>query len=554
MPEPALRREPALFHPRRFLHLAVLVCGAAPAALAQAPLLQDGAEELRQERLAWTVGEPVPPPFRVPSLEVGLGGAGSEGLYTPLVGGEGFGHGMQGWGVGLQGKYYRGGLSLSATAVAFRDDGITRGILQRGGIAYQTEGGWRFALEQAPFQWGFGLNGGYLMGDSARPFPRVSLGTPEAALHLWRVPLGRWRAELFYGRLEWNRPIPEWMANRLYQEAEVAKTGDIRRPDLSGLMLQGRFGPHVELNLGVVSMWGGVDPQGNSRRRGYTWEDYALGFIGAENIGRTEASGSPFNFDTSNFKQISMGHALAEARVRIPALAGYFGAKGASVYLSRGSKNVNWQWKDFLRHPGAAIHRDLSKDWELVKRGRVTGGDYTDSLWGRGIREAVPTLEHANDILGLQLVWERWDLGLEYADTVNVPWDGRGYRVYSHSTYLAGYSRYGDPLGMAFGGDVITRTMDLGIPLFLEGKGRLKVVRGTRAFRDNLELWSAAHPGSVPELDRFWFVQMDAQWRTPTGRIGASISSERDRNPQFVDGAAPRWGWAFTVFQSFRVF
>ncbi len=546
--------ESILFQSRTTFRTAALLGLVASPILAQAPLLQDGAEDLRQARLAWTVGEPVPSPFRVPSLEVGLGAAGSEGLYAPLIGGEGFGHGMQGWGAGLQGRYFRGGWSLSATTVTFRDGAITRGILQRGTLAYQTQGGWRFALEQNPFQWGFGLNGGYLMGDSARPFPRASVSTPEAALHLWSVPLGRWSAEFFYGRLEWNRDIPEWMSNRQTQLSAKVSSGDIRRPDLSGARFTGRFGPHVELNLAGTSMWGGVDPSGRNRQRGYTWDDYLLGFFGAENIGRSEASGGQGHFDLSGFKQISMGHAMAEARVRIPALADYVGAKGASVYLSRGSKNVNWQWKDFLRHPGAAIRRDLSKDWELIKRGRVRGGDYMDSIWGRGTREAVPTLEHANDMLGLQLVWERWDLGLEYADTVNIPADGNGYRVYSHGTYRAGYSRYGDSLGLPFGGDAITRTVDLGFPMIWEGKGRLKVVSGIRAFRDNLALWTDAHPGQTPELDRFWFLQADAQWRTPNGRVGASISSERDRNLQFVAGASPRWGWAFSVFQSFRVF
>ena len=496
----------------RFLFL---VLSAVSPAFAQAPLLQDGAADLRRARLAWTLGESVPPPFHVPSLEVGVGGTGSEGLYAPLVGGEGLGHGMRGWGIGLQGKYFLGRWSLSAAAVAFRDGEITRGVLQRGALAYQTEGGWRLALEQTPFQWGFGPNGGYLMGDSARPFPRLSLSTAEAALHLWRVPLGRWSAEFFYGRMEWNREIPEWMSNRQTQLAAKEGQGDIRRPDLSGARFTGRFGPHVELNLAGVSMWGGVDPQGRNRQRDYTWEDYLLGFVGAENIGRSEASGSQGNFNLSNYKQISMGHAMAEARVRLPALADRLDAKGASVYLSRGSKNINWQWRDFLRHPGAAIRRDLSKDWELIKRGRVRGGDYMDSIWGRGIREAVPTLEHANDMIGFQLVFDGWDLALDYADTVNIPADGGGYRVYSHSTYLAGLSRYGDSLGLPFGGDTITRTADLGFPLLFEGQGRLKVVSGIRTFRDNLALWSGAHPGQVPGLNRFWFLQADAHsWWT----------------------------------------
>ncbi len=517
--------------------------------------MQDGAEELRKERLQWTLGElGLHQTERLSLLEVGLGGAGSRGIYVPLVGGEGFGRGMQGWGVGIQGQTTFGRWSFSGAGVGFRDGAITRGILQRGSIAYQTEGGWRFALEQTPFQWGFGVNGGYLMGDSARAIPRVALSTPEVELRIWKVPLGRWKADLFWGRLEWNREIPEWIGSAYNQRALRETQGDIRRPDLSGAMIRGRFGPNVELNLGVTSEWGGIDPQGRNRRDGYTLEDYFLGFFGAENIGRSEASGGQGNFDLSEFKQISMGHALAEGRVRIPALAGWVGANGASVYLSRGSKNVNWQWKDFLRDPFGAIWRDLSKDWNLVKRGRITGSNYMDSIWGRGTREAVPTLEHANDMLGVQFVWDRWDLAFDYSDTVNIPADGEGYRVYTNGKYLAGYSRYGDSMGLAFGGDLVTRTLDLGFPLVWEGRGRFKIVNGIRSFRDNLVHWEEAHPGQIPWLNRFWFFQTNVQWDTPTGRIGASIATQQDRNPGFAKDAKPRWGWTFSFFQSFRVF
>lgn len=538
----------------RFPLLLILSLGGLPV-FAQAPLLQDGAEELRRERLAWTLAEPeVDQPGPSSSLEVGLGGAGSEGPYLPLVGGEGFGRGMKGWGVGISGQIESGRWSLSGVGVGFRDGGITRGILQRGSIAYQTEGGWRFALEQKPFQWGFGVNGGYLMGDSARAFPRVALTTPEAELRVWKVPLGRWKADFFMGRLEWDREIPEWVGNAFHQRAVKAVQGDIRRPDLSGAMVHGRFGPHVELNLGVTSEWGGVDPQGRRRRKGYTFEDYLLGFFGAENIGRSEASGGQGNFDLSEFKQISMGHALAEGRVRIPALASLVGARGASVYLSRGSKNVNWQWKDFLKNPFRAIWRDLSKDWNLIKRGKITGSSYMDSIWARGTREAVPTLEHANDMLGVQFVWDCWDLAFDYSDTVNIPADGDGYRVYTNGKYLAGYSRYGDSMGLAFGGDIRTRTLDLGFPLVWEGRGRLKIVNGIRSFRDNAVHWGEAHPGKVPGLNRFWFFQTDTQWRTPVGRVGASFATQQDGNPEFVKGAKPRWGWTFSFFQSLRIF
>jgi hypothetical protein len=77
--------------------------------------------------------------------------------------------------------------------------------------------------------------------------------------------------------------------------------------------------------------------------------------------------------------------------------------------------------------------------------------------------------------------------------------------------------------------------VDLGLPVFLEGQGRLRAVRGT----------ATALPNSG-----FWFLQGEAQWRTPTGRLGASVASRRDEVP----GSPARWGWAFSVFQSFRIF
>ena len=133
-------------------------------AWAQAPVLQDGATALREAQRTWAAGEEPLPPLAIPSLEVGLGGAGSDGRYTPLVAGEGLGHGTQGWGLGLQGRYVLGGWSFSATFLGLRGQGRTSGILQRAALAHQWESGWRLALEQGPFAWGSGLNGGDLLG------------------------------------------------------------------------------------------------------------------------------------------------------------------------------------------------------------------------------------------------------------------------------------------------------------------------------------------------------------------------------------------------------
>lgn len=432
--------------PRGF-QITAISLAAGLAASAQAPMLQDGATTLRQARLDWTLGQPPLPPSSMPSFEVGWGGAGSEGAYAPLTGGEGFGHGVRGWGLGLQGRLVRGGWSFSTTWLALRDDRHTSGVLQRATLAYRWESGWRAALEQTPLAWGSGLNGGDLLGDAAHPFPRLSLATPEAAL-----PLGRWRAETFAGRLDRNRPVPEWISDREARVAAQAAGFDLQKPMLWGGFLRASFGSWVETSFGAMTLAGGQDAHGRA------------------------APGSA-----------ARSASLAEVRVRLPALARFIQARGTSVYVSRGASPEN-----------RSLH-------------------------------LVP----ARDLGGLQVVWDGWDLGLEYAGAAsrNAP------EPFTQPAYLAGFSTHGDPLGSAFGPDAVTRTAELGLPLFLEGKGRLKAVRVTATLD---------HPSGTGS----WFLQADGQWRTPTGRVGASLASRRDEHP----GSRVRWGWTFAIFQAFRVF
>jgi hypothetical protein len=383
----------------------------------------------------------------MPSFEVGWGGAGSEGVYAPLTGGEGLGNGTQGWGLGLQGRYVRGGWAFATTLLALRDHGHTSGILQRAALAYQAESGWRLALEQTPFAWGSGLNGGDLLGDAARPFPRLSVSTPEVDL-----ALSRWRLEAFAGRIDRTSPIPLWLSDR---EARILAQSDglaLQNPILWGGLLKTALGSLVETSLGAVSLRGGRDAQGH------------------------QAPGDA-----------ARTRSLAEARVRIPSLAQWLGARGASVYTSRSS---------------ASEGRSLA-----LAPGRGLGG--------------------------LQVVWEGWDLGLEYAGATPI----RPVTTYSQPAYLADFSFRGDSLGAAFGSGAITRTMELGLPFFFEGQGRIKAVRLTSA----MDRYSSSGA---------WFLQGEAQWRTSTGRAGASVASRRD-SPV---ASALSWGWSFSVFQAFRVF
>jgi hypothetical protein len=178
---------------------------------------------------------------------------------------------------------------------------------------------------------------------------------------------------------------------------------------------------------------------------------------------------------------------LAELRLRVPALAALVQARGAALVLSR------------------------------------SGTPDGDAL----------ALVPARDLGGLQLVWDGWDLGLEYAGAA----ESHAPVAFSRPAYLAGFSVHGDSLGPAFGPGTITRTLELGLPLFLEGQGRIKALRATAA-------------QDQPAGSGTWFLQGDAQWRTPTGRIGASLASRRHELP----GAGAHWGWAFSAFQAFRVF
>lgn len=523
----------------------------------QAPILQDGATRIREDWLQWTVGVPSPKTDdNQTALEVGLGGAGGGGLgYAPVLGGEGFGTAVRGGGAAIDARLVRGPWTLEATLLAFDQRGRSQASLQRGSIAYNTQGRWRFALEQEPLQWGFGLTGGYLLGTNHRSFPRLDLQTPWKDIHVFQVPLGRWKIETFLGRLEWDRQLPQWMSNPETQKDALQSNGDIRRPNLSGFRMRGAFGPHVELNMALTSMWGGVRRDGSRTTAGYGFSDYLTGFFGAENIAKAEASGDPTHPNLAGFKAESNALANVEARVRIPALAHLLNANGAAVYLSRGAENVNWQWKDFLKDPLGAIAHDLKFDGRQLRRSaKGLFSSEEDSFWGNARRQAAPALDHVNDVIGLQMVWpQRWSLGLEYADTVNVPWNGSGYRTYSHSTYLSGQTREGDFLGMAFGGDAITRTLDLGFPLGAKGQGHWTATRGTREFRDNPILWTQVHAGLAPATDHFLFTQVNVQWAYGISRLGLSASALRENEAAFIsDHRTTTWNlvasWAWRLF------
>ena len=102
---------------------------------------------------------------------------------------------------------------------------------------------------------------------------------------------------------------------------------------------------------------------------------------------------------------------------------------------------------------------------------------------------------------------------------------------------------------MAFGGEVVTRTLVLGHPLPLDGRGVLRVVDGFHAFRDQEAAWRAAHPGVDPVNTRFRHLQWDAQWafgRRGLTRAGVSVAHQTQTAVHFVP-ASSRHGWTVTA-------
>jgi hypothetical protein len=461
--------------------------------------------------------------------------------WMPLIHGDGLGTATLGQGLVVAGKWAKSGWELSAMGTGLRDfdDRTTRGQLLEFSFTKRTETGWRWGLEKKPLQWGYGLFGGYLVGDSNNPVPRLVLECPPRDIRFLGIPLGSWGFETFLGQLEWNRQIPAWVSDPNDVSHRLETQGNLRRPNLSGLRLRAAFGPHVDMNFGVVSEWGGVDNGGRNIMKGVSVWNYPLAYLGAENLARWEASGNP-NQDhpdpsftpPGGFHSLSNALADVDLRIRFPeTAASLFGAKGLAVYLSRGATSVNWHWKDFLKRPFSAWSHDLKFVGDKLYYNPK--GTDPDSLWGWGYAQGTPALAHINDTFGAQWLFDQWDLGIEFSDLHNQPYPASTFRVYGHWRNLSGHSRYGDSLGQPLGGEVYQQGISLGMRLPGEGRIRLQVLDAIRFCQD------VADPstGFVPGVnDYFFHAQVDAQWSQVFGRIGGSLAFERHQADLFIPG------------------
>jgi hypothetical protein len=272
--------------------------------VAQTPLVSDAAEVLHRQWLDAAISR-IPPTSPKEGLGVSVGllslSRDTASPWMPLIHGNGLGTVALGQGLMVQGSLVRNGweFSISGTGLRDFDSDMTRGRIHEFSLVKRTATGWRWGLEKKPLQWGYGLFGGYLMGDSHDPVPRLVLESPMTELHVFGVPLGAWGFDTFLGQLEWDRQIPAWVSTPQLTQQTLTNQGNLRRPNLSGLRLKAAFGPHIDMNFGVVSKWGGVDASGRNIMQGLPLWNYPLGYLGAETLVVAEGSGNSQDPDPS---------------------------------------------------------------------------------------------------------------------------------------------------------------------------------------------------------------------------------------------------------------
>jgi hypothetical protein len=398
--------------------------------------------------------------------------------------------------------------------------------LYRGHATWGTEDGdsWMAGLELEPLVWGYGLNGGYLLGDAGRPFPRIRVVSPMAALEPFNIPLGTWGFQIFAGRLENHRQLSASIQNPLSQQQLVYAEGDPQSPLLNGYRIQATFSDYMEFYANYLNLWGGTR-NGVSMLAGYRTRDYLTAMFGAKDVLAQQyiSSNQTYNGPDVQYTNLARSSSNADVgfRIRIRPVERWLGAESVYAYFSRGSKSMDWSVGLLKDHPATYIWKDIDQEFTHVAQGRVTG------IYNETGRYTSPNLSSPNDTAGVLLAWPRLRLGLEYLDAVNNP-QSSAVRPFQNSLYPTGFYTYGVPLGNAIGGEARTTTLRLEVEINRNLSGTTIVHRGESPFRDALALWQAAYGDRSPDLDHFTGLQQTLKWRmSRAAALEAGASWER---------------------------
>lgn len=477
----------------------LLVLGGLPL-MAQAPEGWD-----RRERL----GEAVPIGDRF--FGAGVWAANKSGPALTLVDSLGLGNALVGGGalveLGQRGTRWRWGAQLRAIR---EPGGVARLSLERGHLLYSSLGGWELGVEKEPLVWGYGLQGGYLLGEAARPFPKAQVSTPWKHLSAWKVPLGTWKAQAFLGQLEADRKIGESSQDPLSRAAILAAQGGggIRSPLITGFRVEAKFAELTEFYANYINLWGGT-LNGRSMLEGYNAKEYLTAAFGLKDAlveGGMDYKKTYVPVPYIN-KARSGSNSDVGARVRFPIFERWTGAEDVRIHISRGSKGVNMYYQRFFTRP-------LHYFWEDIRADLLSLKDDPTYPWEQETRYALPSPAVPNDTVGLVMAWPHFRLGLEYQDLanrLNGPSGNGNHRSFEHGIYAVGFYTHGDPLGTAMGGEARTMTLHVQYDLGPRVKGRTWLLQGQRPFRDDITLWREAHPGLEPRKNRYVGAQQDLE-------------------------------------------
>ena len=464
----------------------------------------------------------------------GLWAADKHGPPATLIDSLGLGNAVTGHGVSVEAGVNDGPWSFALKGLANADTKDTpRFLLYRGHATYRSAGGWFAGLEEEPLVWGYGLTGGYLLGEADRPVPKFRVASPTVQRSLFGVPLGRWGVQWFLGRLPGGTQVPDNTQLPAYTAKVLATQGSPSAPLLSGYRAQADFlDQKVEFYLNWIVLWGG-SLNGTSTTAGYSLKDYLTAITGTKDT----VAGFNVDYQDPNHPPEKAVGAKSSTnfdmgvRFQVPRVARAVGADKAWLYMSRGSKGMTIQWGTFAHKPLYYLGQDLSSD------GRYLIQWHQSQFWNNYQRYLSPNLLVPNDTVGLLLQWPGVRFGVEYQSTVNDP--GQSFYSFTNGQYPAGFYTQGDPLGEATGGEAYMNTARLELDLSRQLGATTTVFSGTRPFRDYPDDWAAAYPGASPVSNHIAGVQETVNWKPESHTtLKAGVSWQRSSAVNFVQGDA----------------
>jgi len=445
----------------------------------------------------------------------GVWAANQSGPPATLIDSLGMGNSLTGGGISVEGGINREAWSFALKALAFRDtNGGDRLTIHQAHLTWQSPGGWKLGLEDEPLVWGYGLTGGYLLGEADRPFPRFRVVSPHAQLGLFGVSLGTWGFQWFTGKLENDRRIPDNSQDPSLRASAIQVQGEPEAPLFSGYRVDGSFQDgKIECYLNWTVLWGGTR-NGVPMTSGYSLKDFLTAMTGLKDpLAESSIDFSDPNHPTSQYKNAARSSTNFDLgmRFQLEPLANLFAAERTWGYVSRGSKGMNLEWGVFIHKPLYWIGQDVSRDFRYAAETNYR------QAWYDQESKVVPNLVAPDDAFGLLIQWPGLRLGIERRSTSNSP--AISYRSFVNSVYNTGFYRDGDPLGEALGGEADFTTLRLECDFNSRLSGTFWFIRGFRPFRDVPALWTADHPGAISSEDRFTDVQGDLAWNVDGARI-----------------------------------